>query len=53
MWLRSCFALAVMETGSYSSDSTPSLGTFIWHTCGPKKQKKKEDLEDRSATVWQ
>ena len=26
---------------SYSSDSTPSLGTSTCHTCGPKKEKEK------------
>ena len=32
---------AVVRAGSYSSDSTPSLGTSICPGCGPKKQKKK------------
>jgi len=32
-------AVAVAEAGSYSSDLTPSLGTSIYHGCGPKKQK--------------
>ena len=39
MWLGSCMAVAVV--GSYSSDSTPSLGICICHGCSPKKQKKK------------
>ena len=40
MLLRSCIAVAVAEAGSYSSDSTPGLGTSMCHTCGPKKKKK-------------
>ena len=28
-WLRSHVAVAVMEAASYSSDSTPSLGTYM------------------------
>ena len=39
------------RAGSYSSDSTPSLGTSICLGFGPKKQKKKKkksgDLTDR------
>ena len=41
-WLRSCIAVVVVWAGSCSSDSTPSLGSFICHGCGPKRQKKKE-----------
>ena len=37
-WLGSCIAVAVVQTGSYSSDLTPDLGTSICHGCGPKKQ---------------
>ena len=33
-WLRYCVAVAV--AGSYSSDSTPSLGTSICHRSGPR-----------------
>ena len=33
--------VAVTQAGSYSSDSTPSLGTSIRCRCGPKKKKKK------------
>ena len=40
MWLGSCIAV-VVYAGSYSSDSTPSLGTSICWGCGPKKQKEK------------
>jgi len=31
-----------VKAGSYSSDSTPSLGTSICHRCGPKKTKDKK-----------
>ena len=34
--------MAVAVAGSYSSDSTPSLGTPICCECGPKKTKKKK-----------
>ena len=34
-------AVAVVVAGSCSSNSSPSLGTFICHKCGPKKKKKK------------
>ena len=42
MQLWSSVAVAVVEAGSYGSDSTPSLGTSICHRCGPKEQKKKK-----------
>ena len=43
MWLRSGVALAVAGTvaGSCSSNSIPSLGTFICCKCSPKKTKTK------------
>ena len=37
MQVRSGIAVAVVYTGSYSSYSTPSLGTSICHGYGPKK----------------
>ena len=40
--LGSHVAVAVAWASSYSSDSTPSLGTSICHECGPKKTKKKK-----------
>ena len=43
MQLGTCVAVAVVEAGSYSSHSTPSLGTSICHGCGPKKKKKKKN----------
>ena len=33
--------VSVAVAGSCSSDSTPSLGSFICHGCSPKKTKKK------------
>ena len=41
-WLRSLVAVALAVAGSYSSDSTPSLGISICRGCGPKKTKKKK-----------
>ena len=41
MQLRSGVAVAVAWVSSYRSDSTPSLGTSIYHGCGPKKEKEK------------
>ena len=41
MRLRSQVAVAVVYASSYISDSTPSLGTYICHRCGPKNEKKK------------
>ena len=40
--LGSGVAVAVMQASSYSSSSTPRLGTSTWCRCGPKKQKKKK-----------
>ena len=34
--------MAVVQVSSCSSDSTPSLGTSIYHRFGPKKKKKKK-----------
>ena len=42
MQLRSHIAVAVAQTGSCSSNSTPSMETSVCHKCGPKKQKKKK-----------
>ena len=39
--LRSGVAVAVVKAGTYSSDSTPSLGTSICRGCGPRKDKKR------------
>ena len=35
------FCVAVAWASSCSSDLTPSLGTSICHTCGPKKKQTK------------
>ena len=32
----------VVQASGYSSDQTPSLGTFICHECGPKKNRQKD-----------
>ena len=45
MQLRSRVAVAVVQVGSYSSDSTPSLGTSIYHGCNPKKDQKKKNYQ--------
>ena len=45
MQLGSGIAVAVVLTGSYSSDWTPSLGTSLCHGCGPKKTKLKNFTE--------
>ena len=48
LWCRSqiqlgfCVAVAMVWAGSYSSNSTPSLGTSICHGCSPKNTKKKK-----------
>ena len=44
LWCRSQMwhCMAVVQTNSCSSNSTPSLGTSICHGCGPKKTKKKK-----------
>ena len=39
-WLGSGAAVAVVEAGGCSSDSTPSLGTSVCRGCGPKKTGK-------------
>ena len=49
-WYRSQMRLgsgvAVAKAGSYSSDSTPSLGTSICRGCGPRKDKKSKKKKD-------
>ena len=39
---RSHIAVAVVQAGSFSSNSTSSLGTSISCVCSPKKSKKKK-----------
>ena len=47
MWLGSRVAVALVKAGSYSSDSTPSLGTSICLWCCSKKPKKKKKKRER------
>uniref|UniRef100_A0A480GIX5 Glutamine-dependent NAD(+) synthetase isoform X1 n=1 Tax=Sus scrofa TaxID=9823 RepID=A0A480GIX5_PIG len=42
-WLGSRVAVAVVQAGSGSSDSTPSLGASTCRRCGPKKTKIKSN----------
>ena len=50
MWLRS--GVAVVQTSSYSSDQTPSLGNSIYCGCSPKKsQKDKKKKKIHTHTV--
>ena len=49
MRLRSGAAVAVVETGS--SDSTPSLGTSMWHRCGPEKTPPKRKKKKPSSLL--
>ena len=41
--------------GSYSSEWTPSLGTFICHMCSPKKRKKRKEKrkEKSKKSAWE
>ena len=41
-WLRSCIVVAVVQAGSYNSDSNLSLGTSIYHRYSPKKKERKK-----------
>ena len=36
-------AVAVAQTGRYTSNLTPSLRISTCHKCGPKKQRKKKE----------
>ena len=47
--LRYHIAVAVAQAGSYSSESTPSLGNSICCRCGPKKWKKQKSLQITNA----
>ena len=38
IWLGCGVAVTVVYAGSCSSDSTPSLGSSMYHRCSPKKQ---------------
>ena len=43
--LGSGIVVAVVQASGYSSDSNPSLGAYICVRCGPKRQKKKKDIQ--------
>ena len=45
MQLGSGIAVAMMQAGGYSSNSTPSLGTMC-RECGPKKTKKEKECKE-------
>ena len=45
MRLRSHVAVAVVQAGRCSSDSTPRLGTSICRRGGPKKKKRKRNKD--------
>ena len=46
-------AVAVVQAGSCSSDSIPSLGTSMGHTCGPRKQKTNKQKPPIRWTTYQ
>ena len=53
-WLGSSVAVAVARASgysSYSSNSTPSLETFICHGCSPKKTKTLKNLKKENVLV--
>ena len=52
MWLRSCVAESVAQTGSCSSDSTPSLRTSICCKFSPKKQKKEKKKKTPNLKIY-
>ena len=52
MWLRSSIAVAVVYTGSCSSNWTPSLRTFICYRCSPKKKKRWQSLLVGEGVDW-
>ena len=45
--LESRVAVALAQAGSTSSDQTPSLGTSIFHGCGPKRTKDKKQNKNK------
>ena len=44
-WLGSCVAVALVQAGVYSSNSTPSLGTSLCHGSSPRKGKKTKNFK--------
>ena len=52
MPLRSCTAVAVMQAGSCSTSSTPSLGSSVCLGCRPKiAQKNKQKIHSKFPTI--
>ena len=51
-WLKSGVAVAVVQAGGHSSDSTPSLGTSTCCGCGPKKTKDKINRVTLTQCPW-
>ena len=41
--------MAMVWASSYSSGLAPSLGTFMCHGCGPKKEKKKKKWDEEKS----
>ena len=52
MWLGSSVAVAMVEVGSCSSDSTPSLGTSVCSEGSPKKTKRKKKVGQALSPRW-
>ena len=52
MQLRSHMAVAVAQSSSYSSDSTPRLGTSTCHGCKPKKTKRPKNKINSEPVFW-
>ena len=50
--VRSHAAVGVVKAGSYSSNSSLSLGTSICCGCGPKETKKKKKMQTGRARYW-
>ena len=52
-WLRSqvTVAVAAAQAGSYSSNSTPSLGTSVCCGCSPKKTKDKRQKKKKKRGI--
>ena len=50
--LGSCVTVSAAQAGSYSPDSTPSLGTSICCRCGPKKKKKRALVPFKRLTAY-
>ena len=50
LWCSSLLGSRVAVAGSYSSDSTPSLETFVCCNCSLKKQKKQKNKKTKTKT---